>query len=191
MPQELDPSAPHVSKAPSTSFRPSRRTFIKVGVAAGAALLLIRWWDQKRAPSGPSMRSGLSPGARAVFAAVIPVMLDGALPRGDAAAPVETLHAIEEAIAGLPPAARDELEELCSLLDFAPARCLLAGVWSPWSQASAEAVAAFLGRWRESRFALLRSGYGALHQLVLGAWYAQPRAWPAIGYAGPPSLGAA
>jgi len=27
-----------------------------------------------------------------------------------------------------------------------------------------------------------------LHQLVFAAWYADPRAWPATGYAGPPSL---
>jgi hypothetical protein len=101
------------------------------------------------------------------------------------------LLAIEETIAGLAPAARDEVGELCSLLDFAPTRCLVAGVWSPWSRASATSVAAFLERWRESRFVLLRSAYEALHQIVLGAWYAQPRAWPAIGYAGPPSLGTA
>jgi hypothetical protein len=35
---------------------------------------------------------------------------------------------------------------------------------------------------------LLRSGYAALHQLVLAAWYGNARAWPAIGYGGPPSL---
>ena len=43
-------------------------------------------------------------------------------------------------------------------------------------------------RWRDSRFELLRSAYAALHQLVFAAWYANPRAWFATGYAGPPSL---
>ena len=101
---------------------------------------------------------------------------------------MEALAAVEEAISGLPPAAREELGELFSLLDFAPTRCLVAGVWSTWGEATNESIAAFLARWRDSRFALLRSGYGALHQIVLGAWYAQPRAWTPIGYAGPPSL---
>jgi hypothetical protein len=182
-----------VSNPSSASFRPSRRTFLKVGVAAAAALLVVRWL---RAPvplpaSSPGFR--LPQATRAIFAALIPVLLDGALPGGaDAAvARTETLQTIEETIAGLPPAARDELAELFSLLDFTPTRCLVAGVWSPWSDASVQSIAAFLDRWRASRFAILRSGYGALHQIVLGAWYAQPRAWPALGYAGPPSLGSA
>jgi hypothetical protein len=62
-------------------------------------------------------------------------------------------------------------------------------VWSPWPEATRESIAAFLVGWRTSRFALLRSAYGALHQIILGAWYGNPRAWPAIGYPGPPSLG--
>ncbi len=176
---------------PSSSFHPRRRTFLKAGVAAGAALMLIRWWHAPGAAAASTAHSGLSPGARAVFAAIIPAFLDGALPRGDAAALAETLQTIQETIAGLPPAAREEIAQLCSLLDFAPTRCVVAGVWTSWSEASPEAVAAFLDRWRGSRFALLRSAYAALHQIVLGAWYAQPRAWPAIGYAGPPSLGTA
>jgi hypothetical protein len=182
-----------VSNPSSGSFRPSRRTFLKVGVAAAAALLVLRWL---RAPAPlPASSPGftLPPATRAIFVAIIPVVLDGALPSGadTAVARTQMLQAVEETIAGLPPAARDELAELFSLLDFAPTRCLVAGVWSPWSEASAQSIAGFLDRWRASRFALLRSGYGALHQIVLGAWYAQPRAWPAIGYAGPPSLGSA
>ena len=39
--------------------------------------------------------------------------------------------------------------------------------------------------WRLHRFALLRTAYGALHDLSLGAWYAQPASWNAIGYPGP------
>ena len=160
-------------------------------MAAGAALAAIRWLDEPKAATPSSTQSGLSPAARSIFTAIAPVLLDGAMPREDAAAHAETLRAIEETIAGLAPAARDELEELFSLLDFGPTRCLVAGVWSPWPRVSAASVGAFLERWRESRFALLRSAYDALHQIVLGAWYAQPRAWPAIGYAGPPSLGTA
>jgi hypothetical protein len=91
-------------------------------------------------------------------------------------------------VAGLPPGSRKELEQLFALLSFAPTRCLLAGVWSSWPDASRDSVAAFLASWRDSRFTLLRSGYGALHQLILAAWYGNTRSWPAIGYPGPPSL---
>jgi hypothetical protein len=65
---------------------------------------------------------------------------------------------------------------------------LVAGVWQRWRDVSAEDAAAFLDRWRHSRFDLLRAGYAALHDLVLGAWYGDARRWSAIGYPGPPKL---
>jgi hypothetical protein len=170
-------------------FSMSRRALLKAGVAGAAALALGRWLYTATTP-GAAVHAALEASARPILAAIIPVLLDGALPGGTAtvAAYAETLAGVEQTIAGLPPATRDELAELFSLLDFAPTRCLVAGVWAPWPQASREAIAAFLSSWRDSRFALLRSAYGALHQIVLAAWYANPRSWPAIGYAGPPAL---
>ena len=47
---------------------------------------------------------------------------------------------------------------------------------------------AFLRAWQSSGWALKRTAYDALHQLVIAAWYANPRSWPTIGYPGPPSL---
>jgi hypothetical protein len=169
------------------SFRASRRTFLKAGAAGAVALVFARALNGAELPDASSGRA-LPQAARDVFGAIVPVLLDGALPVGPESARVreETLRAIEGAIAGLPSATRNELSDLVSLLDFAPTRCLLAGVWSPWPEASSASIAAFLDRWRESRFTLLRSAYGALHQIVFAAWYAHPRAWPAIGYAGPP-----
>jgi len=120
-------------------------------------------------------------------------MLEGALPAGDAApaARDRVIAGVDLAIAGLPPAVRSEIDELFSLLAFAPTRCLIAGVWSPWPEASRDAVATFLDRWRDSRFALLRSAFDALHRLILAAWYGNPESWTEIGYPGPPSLDAA
>jgi hypothetical protein len=91
-------------------------------------------------------------------------------------------------VLALPPAARSELGQLFSLLALAPARRAFAGVASPWEEAGIAEVGAFLDRWRDSGWALKRSAYDALHQLVIAAWYANPRAWPAIGYPGPPVL---
>jgi hypothetical protein len=169
------------------SFRASRRRFLKTGAAGAVTLLFVRSLNAAELPD-PSSDRALPQAARDIFGAIVPVLLDGALPTGagSAGARSATLRAIEDAIAGLPSAARSELGDLVSLLDFAPTRCLLAGVWSPWSEASSASIAAFLARWRDSRFSLLRSAYSALHQIVFAAWYAQPRAWPAIGYAGPP-----
>ena len=173
-----------------TTLRISRRTLLKAGVAGGAALLLARWlYTPTSLPSPPTPES-LDPGARAIVAAIIPIVLDGALPDGTEAqrARADALAAVEKAIAGLPPATRKELADLFSLLGFPPTRCLVAGIWSPWPEATRESIAAFLTRWRDSRFDLLRSAYAALHQLIFAAWYADPRAWAATGYPGPPSL---
>jgi hypothetical protein len=175
-----------------TTFRVTRRTLLKAGLAGGVALVFARWLYTTTSNSPRAVESGpaLEPDARAIIAAIIPVILDGALPTGTEAGPAraEALAAAEQAIAGLPPATRKELDQLFSLLALAPTRCLVAGVWSPWPQATQESITSFLARWRDSRFALLRSAYEALHQIVLGAWYGNPRSWPAIGYAGPPSL---
>ena len=179
-----------VPNSDPTTLRISRRTLLKAGIAGAAALLLARWLYPPTSPPARPTPSALEPGAHAIVAAIIPVLLDGALPSGPEApsARAEALAAVEEAIAGLPPATRNELADLFSLLGFPPTRCLVAGIWSPWPEATRESIASFLMRWRDSRFELLRSAYAALHQLVFAAWYANPRAWPATGYAGPPSL---
>ena len=181
--------APLLANLDPTTLRISRRTLLKAGVAGGAALLLARWLYTPTSPSAPTPNA-LDPGARTIVAAIIPVLLDGALPGGPEAprARADALAAVEEAIAGLPRATRKELADLFSLLGFPPTRCLVAGIWSPWPEATRESIASFLTHWRDSRFELLRSAYAALHQLVFAAWYADPRAWPATGYAGPPTL---
>jgi len=168
----------------------SRRTLLKAGLAGGAALLLARWlYTSTTAPETTPARPGaLDAHARAVVAAIAPVMLAGALPANDPVLLQEIVAGVEQAVAGLPPAVRKEVDQLFALLSFAPTRALVAGVWSPWPQGSPASIGAFLDRWRDSRLTLLRSAYGALHQLVFAAWYGNSNAWPAIGYAGPPSL---
>ena len=172
------------------SPRISRRTLLKAGIAGGAGLLLARWLYTSTTPQPPPTISGaLDARARAIVAAIAPVMLAGALPAGNPVLLQEVVAGVEQAIAGLPPAVRKEIDQLFALLSFAPSRALIGGVWSPWHEAAPASIGAFLDRWRDSRLALLRSAYGALHQLVFAAWYGNANAWPAIGYAGPPSLG--
>ena len=99
--------------------------------------------------------------------------------------------ALPISLTGLHPNTQEEVRELFSLLNFAPARWLIAGVRQPWSEAGADDIAAFLQGWRLSRWQLLQSAYQALHELIFAAWYAQPAAWPAMGYPGPPLLASA
>jgi hypothetical protein len=174
---------------------PTRRSFLFTGIA-GAAALAAAWWirgGRAIAPAIPATLplARLDAEAPTIVAAIVPVLLEGAIPaQGTEAADAinATVANIAAAIAGLSPAAQKELGELFALLAFAPARIALARVDSPWNEAGRDEVAAFLERWRTSGFLLLRSAYRALHQLVFAAWYGNPASWPAIGYPGPPRL---
>lgn len=118
--------------------------------------------------------------------AIARVMLDGALPNRNEALDA-AVHGVEVAIAGLPSVVQSEVQQLFGLLEFPVTRRIVAGVGS-WSTASDSEIAAFLQRWRTSRAQLLRSGYAALHQLVMAGWYGNDAAWPRIGYPGPPAI---
>ena len=50
--------------------------------------------------------------------------------------------------------------------------------WPTWG---GEEIAAFLDRWRFSRFGIQRAGYQALIQLLQAAWYGNPISWSTIG----------
>jgi hypothetical protein len=172
----------------------SRRTFLAAGLVGAAALGIAAWLRGPHAPPSGIARKALDADGEALFAAVVPVLLAGALPVAPEArrqAIAETLTGIDTAIAGLPPAAQVEIAQLFSLLALPPVRFSFARVSEPWQRASTHDVRAFLDRCRTSSFTLPRAAYDALHQLTFAAWYGNPHAWPAIGYDGPPALGSA
>ncbi|WP_058049402.1 hypothetical protein [Janthinobacterium sp. Ant5-2-1] len=171
-----------------------RRSFLKLGVlgaavlaAGGAAYRLVR---------GPALpgRFVLDGEARAALAAIVPAMLGSALTRdatARAAALDGAIAGVDTAIRGLPLAAQQEVQDLFGLLALAPARRFVAGVDKGWLDAEPAQVAAFLQSWRTHRLATLQTAYLALHDLILGAWYADAAHWAAIGYPGPlPELSA-
>lgn len=171
----------------------SRRQFVKTGIA-GALLLAAAAYFQK-----PLDRAGkqalvagnpLDASLRTVIPAIAPVILQGAFPSGAerAAALERIVRGVAQAVGALSAASQKEVAELFALLAFAPTRIAVAGLTPAWDQASAAEIEAFLQRWQHSRLDLLKSGYQALHDLVLGAWYADPQSWAAIGYPGPPVL---
>ena len=80
------------------------------------------------------------------------------------------------------------MNDLFRLLDIRIARRLLTGVSTNWADADPADVRAFLERWRWSPIALFQTGYFALHDLVLGAWYANEAAWGLLNYPGPPNV---
>jgi hypothetical protein len=166
----------------------TRRSFLKIGVAGAITLAaggaIYRW---SQAPAIPH-RFVLEGAAWTVLAAVIPAMLGPALPAAPAARAAAVQAAagrVRDAVLGLPLATQKEVQDLFGLLALGPARRLLAGVAGGWEQAGPQQVAAFLQGWRTHRLATLQVAYMAMHDLIIGAWYADPSTWEAIGYPGP------
>jgi hypothetical protein len=165
----------------------NRRTFLKAGVLG--ALVLAAGGAVYRKVQGPAPLAPyrLDGGARAALAAIVPAVIGPMLPTEAGARTaliLRTVDGVQQAVHGLSLSAQKEIQDLFGLLSLAPARRLLAGV-PAWEDAGTEQVAAFLQSWRTHRLGLLRSAYAALHDLVLGVWYAQPDSWAAIGYPGP------
>jgi hypothetical protein len=175
---------------PSAAHDPRRRRFLAGGLAS-TALLAGGGVLAAARPGGRVPTLSGNADARRIVRAIAPVLLVGAV-GDDEALPSAIDEVVRDALAGmdgLPPHARDELTQLFALLAFAPSRVVFGGLSASWESASRAAIDAMLAGWRDSRLELKRATYDALHSLIFGAWYGNPRAWARIGYGGPPSLG--
>jgi hypothetical protein len=174
----------------------SRRQFLKTGMTGAIFLGLA---------SGGMVLSGcsyeesyvcpdcewLTPSDQSLLLAIIPVMLEGALPgsaKGRRQAVEEIIAGFDTTVLHFSPVVRKEIRQLLDLLQFPFTRIVLTGVMRPWHQEENPGIRDFLTRWQTSRFSLFRSGYYALHDLIIGAWYANPDSWKRISYPGPPRL---
>jgi len=166
----------------------NRRSFLKIGVVAALTLAAGGAIYRKLSPPPAPHPFALDGAAREVLNAILPVMLGPLLPVEAGARAQALAGALERthgAILGLPLSTQKEVQDLFGLLALAPARRFLAGISNGWEQAAPAEVAAFLDSWRYHRMAMLQTAYLALHDLILGPWYAAPSSWSAIGYPGP------
>jgi len=177
----------------------TRRQWLKTGVAGGALLAVAGWttrgtlWGKgsRQAQSKNFQYEFLTHADYQVLQAIIPVMVSDVFDAGKpgyADLLDETIYRFDRAVSGFYPAVQNELRQLFSLLTMPPGRIFGARLWRHWSKVRREDVEAFLNRWRTSRWRLLQSGYDALQQLSVSAWYGNPKSWEDISYPGPPKL---
>lgn len=122
-----------------------------------------------------------------VLTALITVFVAGAQPSAGKARPESiagTVAGVDQAIAKLSPATQGVFADWSDLHRFSPSPMIVAGVRLPCAEASAEAAGRFFAIWRNSRSLVLGSRYGALHDLMHGAWHVQPQTRTAIDYPG-------
>lgn len=168
----------------------SRRRFIFVGVAgtiaAGAAFVLPRMKASNVAPKGSTLALQHANMLRVVAAAV----LGSALPAVAASRELElsrVVTAVGALIDNFPLSTRREVGDLFGLLALKPARMML-GFSGNWEASDEPAVAQSLLALRDSSIGLKQQAYFALHDMVLGSFYAEPTSWVSTGYPGPPKL---
>jgi hypothetical protein len=168
----------------------SRRHFFRVGFMGALALSTASAVAVLAGCSTPPTAKGfrvLRDSDLKVLRALIPVVLAGAMPAGDAAKPLieETMHALDAFIYGTSRAGHKQIGQLFDLLSMPATRYAVAGLHEDWDKSSVADITAFLERWKTSRFDMLRGAYTGVTQMIVMNWYMQPRAWTAINYIPP------
>jgi hypothetical protein len=172
------------------SLPAGRRRFLKVGLL-GTALLATAHLLGNAYAAPVERRRVIDERARRIVKALVPIVLEGMLPTGEAErarATDDIAAAFEASVTALGAAAQDDLSQLFTFLDFAPTRLAFAGLWQPVEKCSPAELRDFLQRWRFSRVDVQQASYQALTQLIQASWYDMPASWPAIGYPGPPKI---
>ena len=167
-----------------------RRRLLKLGVSTAVALAVTVVGLVRLRPE--NFAGHLSPKAIVIFGAVARAVLDGSLPEMASARDDQVqalLGRVGDAIAALPPATQAELSQLISLLATPPGRRLLTGLTTTWDEATVGELQACFQRMRTSSLSLRQQTYHALRDLTNAAFYADPQAWPLMGYPGPVSVG--
>ena len=163
-----------------------RRTLLKVGLTSGALLAVV---GGAAAMIKPGFERGvLTQSGREVFRAIGLGVLDKTLPEPAAEknkALDSLLDRISTLIAGLPELVQAEVSQLLSLLHSSAGRYALAGLNTPWLQATPGEVQAALQDMRLSSLAVRQQAYAALHDIASGAYFSSPDTWPLLGYPGP------
>ena len=163
-----------------------RRTLLRLGATSAALLALI---GGTAVLINPGLeRQALTPAGREVFRAIGLGVLDKTLPDAAAAKDAELavlLGRIDVLISTLAPHAQAELSQLLSILASGAGRLALAGLSTPWANASAAEVQAALQGMRLSSLAVRQQAYAALHDITAGAYFSDPSPWPILGYPGP------
>ena len=163
-----------------------RRTLLKLGAASAAVLAIV---GGTAALIQPGLERGtLTAAGRDVFRAISIGVLDKTLPEqpvAKEAALTALLGRINVLISALSPYVQAELSQLLSILASGAGRRALAGLGTPWSEATAPELQAALQDMRLSSLAVRQQAYAALHDIAAGAYFSEPATWSLLGYPGP------
>ena len=182
----------------TTNLTTSRRGFLQLGLAASTSLALASSIAKASTSLSPEQKNRpakqvneqaeyrfLDAGAAQFFTALLPVIL--AKNSLDKATSKQMLYALDDLIFHFNAFNQKQMQQLFDVMAFAPLRLVAGAPWASWSEATPEAIQAFLEDWRDSRFELKRMGYLSICKVINLCWYARQESFASIGYPGPPT----
>ena len=165
-----------------------RRTLLKLGAGSAVLLAVVGGMAAFIQPGLEKGKGVLTSAGKEVFRAIARGVLDKTLPAQpqlQAAALDQLLGRIDVLISALPEHAQAEVSQLLSILASTPGRRALAGLSTPWPEASVAELQAALQDMRLSSLAARQQAYSALHDITAGAYFSEPTTWSLLGYPGP------
>ncbi|MBM7070829.1 TAT leader-containing periplasmic protein [Shewanella sp. 202IG2-18] len=162
-----------------------RRTFLLGSFAATAALAVGADWYIN---AFDSTSEGTKQKHALLFTALLPVLLDGALPADE----VERQQQIERTIENihitmslLPEHAQQKLMQLLELLETQFGTLLLTSSFTSFLELSPNGLQQLLTYWREHYLSMMNEAYLGLRELVMSSYYASPEHWGLLNYQKP------
>lgn len=128
---------------------------------------------------------------RQTFRAISATVLEGSLPPPGLQRELQLdahLVRLEQVLAAFPHETQREVAQLLAILGNPVARYALTGLRRSWEDSSSTDTSNALERMRVSQISLRQQAYHALRDLTNAAFYADPTAWPLMGYPGPNPL---
>ena len=174
-------------------MKTSRRYFFKVGLLGSAVLLagssLSAFTRVKSSKNNLPKLAFLSVSDTELLLALAPIVLKANYPGSlEKEAEHRLLLAIDTQILSLGEHSKKQLQQLFDLLGSPTLRYLAGGPSNDWTTASTDKIEDFLDDWKNSLFALKRTGYAALCKLITMNWYTQPENYAQASYPGPPKI---
>jgi hypothetical protein len=168
----------------------TRRGFLRKGVFGGLLLALGGggFLALRRSRIGPMPPDGLMALDERECAVLQAISARFVVPMESfpSADEVGTASNVDRMLASAEESVRVDFKRLLSLFENGLTNFLFGRRPRPFTQLSPGEQDEVLREWRDSRLALRRSGYQALHMVVLFAYYSSSASWPAVGYPGPP-----
>jgi hypothetical protein len=171
----------------------SRRDFLKVGLLGSAVLLagssLSAFSLVKSNKNDLQHFSFLNSVDTQLLLALAPIILKANYPGMlGKEAEQRLLISIDNQISSLGQHSQTQLQQLFDLLGSSTLRYFAGAPSRDWYLASNDQIESFLEGWKNSMFALKRTGYAALCKLITMSWYTQPENFSQASYPGPPKI---